>query len=59
MDAPQPYLTKAQLQEYLQISKATVERLMKEGLPHYKLARRVLFKKAAVDAWLESKIVKR
>ena len=52
------YMSKTELMSYLRISKSTVERLMKEGLPHIKLERRVLFRKADVDAYLESKIVK-
>jgi len=52
------YMSKADLMSYLRISKSTVERLMREGLPHIKLERRVLFRKADVDAYLESKIVK-
>ena len=53
------YMTKAELQEYLRISKSSVEKLMKQGLPHVKLTRRVLFRKIDVDGWLESKIVKK
>ncbi|MDW7759444.1 MAG: helix-turn-helix domain-containing protein [Acidobacteriota bacterium] len=53
------YFTKREIAEYLKISLATLERLMKEGLPHIKLSRRVLFRKADVDAWLESKIISR
>ncbi|MDW7761653.1 MAG: helix-turn-helix domain-containing protein [Acidobacteriota bacterium] len=51
------YLTKKDLGDYLKISPATINRLMKQGLPHIKLERRVLFRKADVDKWLESKIV--
>ena len=53
------YLTKKDLSAYLKISPATVNRLMAQGLPHIKLDRRVLFRKADVDNWLESKIVSR
>ena len=52
------YMTKAELQEYLRISKSSVEKLMREGMPFVKLDRRVIFRKADVDKWLESKIVK-
>lgn len=52
------YLSKKDLMTYLKISKGTIERLMKQGLPHIKLERRVLFKKADIDAWLETKRVK-
>jgi len=52
------YFSKKDLEGYLGISKGTVERLMKQGLPYIKLERRVLFRKEDVDAWLESKRVK-
>ena len=50
------YLNKKDLQGYLKISSATVDRLMKEGLPHVKLRRRVLFRVDLVDGWLEAKM---
>ena len=53
------YMTKNDLIAYLKISRATVGRLMEHGLPFVKLDRRVLFRKADVDAFLESKIVKK
>lgn len=49
-------MRKGELQEYLRISKSSVEKLMKEGLPYVKLDRRVIFKKVDVDRWLESKV---
>jgi len=49
------YLSKKDLAAYLGISKGTVERLMKQGLPHIKLERRVLFKCEDVDAFLKTK----
>ena len=52
------YLTKKDLMAYLKISRTTVDRLMKEGLPHIKLDRRVLFRKEDVDAFLERFLVK-
>jgi excisionase family DNA binding protein len=54
-------MTKDDLMAYLRISLPTVNRLMAAGLPFVKLAKgkgRVLFRKADVDAYLESKIVK-
>jgi excisionase family DNA binding protein len=52
-------LTKTQVQEYLKISRGSLSRLMTSGeIPYFKLARRVLFRKADVDAWLETKRVK-
>lgn len=52
-------LTKTQVLEYLKISRGSLLRLMNaREIPYYKLARRVLFRKADIDAWLESKRVK-
>jgi excisionase family DNA binding protein len=51
------YLSKKDLATYLGISKGTIERLMKQGLPHIKLERRVLFKQSDIDHWLETKRV--
>ena len=49
-------MTKAELMDYLRISKRTLDKLMKTGnLPYIKLARRVLFKREDVDAFLETK----
>ena len=55
-------MTKADLMKYLSISKTTVDRLMKAGLPYVKLdpARRgsVRFKRQDIDKWLETKRIK-
>ena len=53
------YLTKQEVAQYMRVSLATLERLMRQGLPYVKLERRVLFRKADVDRWLGSKIVKK
>lgn len=53
------YMTKAECQEYLRISKSSLEKLVKEGLPRIKLDRKVLFRKADVDGWLEGKVQKK
>jgi len=50
------YMTKKECQEYLRISKSSLEKLVKEGLPRIKLDRKVLFRKVDVDKWLERKI---
>ena len=50
------YLSKKDLMGYLKVSKGTVENLMREGLPHVKLKRRVLFRLDLVDGWLEAKM---
>jgi len=44
---------------YLRISHGTIDKLMKTGnIPFVKLGRKILFKKAEIDAWLETKRVK-
>jgi excisionase family DNA binding protein len=53
-------LTRAQVMDYLQISHGTLHKLIKaEGLPHARIGKKVLFRKADVDRWLESKVVRR
>lgn len=54
---PGEYMTKAECQEYLRISKSSLEKLVKEGLPRIKLDRKVIFRKADVDRWLERKVI--
>lgn len=49
-------MTKAECQEYLRISKSSLEKLVKQGLPRIKLERKVLFRKDDVDRWLERKV---
>jgi len=48
-----PYLTKEEALEYLKVSRFVLEKLMRQGLPHIKLDRRVLFRREEVDAWLK------
>jgi excisionase family DNA binding protein len=56
---PEDLMDKAGLMEYLKISRATLQKLMAaRAFPYIKFGRRVLFRKADIDAWLESKIVK-
>ena len=53
------YLTKDQLVQYLKVSRPTIDRLMRQrAFPFVKLARRVLFRKADIDRFLESKTVR-
>lgn len=40
--------------EYLRISRSTLWRLRKRGLPCFKLGTRVLFNKEDVDEWIKS-----
>lgn len=52
-------LTKKDVQEYLQVSHGTLDKLMKEkALPYIKLERKVLFRKKDIDEFLESRLVK-
>jgi excisionase family DNA binding protein len=52
-------LTVPQVLDLLHISRATLHRHLKAGmLPHVKLGRRVLFRKADVENFIASKIVK-
>jgi excisionase family DNA binding protein len=52
-------LTRKDVMDYLRISHGTLDKLIKDqGLPCIKLDRKVLFRKADVDHWLESKRVK-
>ncbi|MDA2933953.1 helix-turn-helix domain-containing protein [Acidobacteria bacterium AH-259-D05] len=45
------YMTKRDLSRYLSVSLRTIENLMVE-IPHYKLGRRVLFRKNEIDQWM-------
>ena len=52
-------MTRAELMGYLRISRGTLDRFIKKrALPFIKLDQKVLFRKADVDKWLESKTVK-
>ncbi|MGA2533822.1 MAG: helix-turn-helix domain-containing protein [Candidatus Aminicenantales bacterium] len=51
-------LTKQEVQEYLNISHQTLQRLMRfYGLPYIKLGRRVLIDPQALQAWVEARTV--
>jgi len=53
------YMTRQDVMEYLQISRMTLHRLMKShAFPYIKLERKVLFRKADIDKFMESKLVK-
>lgn len=50
----QQYLTKAQAQTYTSLSERTLDYARERGeLTFYKHGKRVLFKKADLDAWME------
>lgn len=52
------YLTKKELYAYLKVSRTIVDKLIRQGLPHIRLERRVLFRKKDIDRWLESKTIR-
>jgi excisionase family DNA binding protein len=52
-------LSRQEVIEYLKISPMTLHRLLKSrAFPYIKLARRVLFRKADIDKFLESKLIR-
>ena len=52
-------LTRAEVMEYLRISRGTLDRLMKKReIPFIKLDQKVLFRKRDIDAFLEKRLVK-
>lgn len=53
------YITKEEFRHLIRVSRATLDLIMKrKEVPYIKLERKVLFKKADVEVWLESKRVK-
>ena len=53
------YLTKMELMARLKVSRTIIDKFMRQGLPYIKLERRVLFKREDVDAFLESKTIRK
>ena len=51
----QPWLTTAELARALHLDKATIYRLIKEGLPAYKVRSNYRFDLAEVKAWLRDR----
>lgn len=52
-------LSQADLLEYLQIGRTTLFKLLKNNeIPHIRLGRKILYRKADIDAWLETKRIK-
>jgi len=47
------WATKQEIAEAKRLSVRTIESLMREGLPHFKLRHRVCFCPVAVDHWFE------
>lgn len=53
-------LTKADVLKYLRISNRTLYLLMKRNeFPYIKLGKRVLFRQSEIDAYLESKTIRK
>ncbi len=53
-------MTKSEVMAYLRISLGTLNRLIKRhAFPFVKLERRVLFRRSEIDAYLESKTVRK
>jgi excisionase family DNA binding protein len=50
-------LTKKEAQEYLRISRTTLERKIMKEIPYIKLGKRVLFRKSDIEKYLETKKV--
>ena len=54
--APDDVLTRDEAAAYLKIGRSTLNKLMKSGgLRYIKLTRKVLFRKADIDRWLDAK----
>lgn len=57
--AQEPLLTRKDVMAYLRISPGTLDKLVKNhAFPCIKLERKVLFKKADVETWLETKKIR-
>jgi excisionase family DNA binding protein len=55
---PMPYWSMKEVMEYLQIrSRTTMFKLLKEGFPHARFGRKLIFRQSDVDAWVEAHIV--
>jgi len=45
--------------EYLSIkSRTTMFKLLKDGFPHAKIGRKLIFRQSDIDAWIEARSVK-
>jgi len=51
------YFTQKQIQEEWDISRSTVQRLMKEGLRHIKIRGKVLFTKVDVEEFIKNRTI--
>lgn len=54
-----PFWTIQDVMEYLQVrSRTTMFKLLKEGFPHARIGKKLIFRKADIDAWIEARVVK-
>jgi excisionase family DNA binding protein len=55
---PSPFWTMQDVMEYLQVrSRTTMFKLLKDGFPHARVGKKLIFRKADVDAWIEARVV--
>jgi len=53
-------MTKREVMDYLRISLATLDRLIKRhAFPYIKLEKKILFRRFDIDAYLESKTIRK
>jgi excisionase family DNA binding protein len=53
-----PFWTIQDVMEYLQVrSRTTMFKLLKDGFPHARVGKKLIFRKADVDAWIEARII--
>lgn len=56
---PSPFWTISEVMEYLGIkSRTTMFKLLKDGFPHAKIRRKLIFRQSDIDAWIEARSVK-
>ena len=55
MDTPEKLLTQEEVCEWLQISRATLHRLRREGLPGFPVGRQIRFEQGEVKRWLKER----
>jgi len=53
------YISIREAVNYLSLSDRTIRGLMKQGLPHFRLRGKVLFKRSEIDEWMEQFRVRR
>jgi excisionase family DNA binding protein len=50
-------LTIDDLRTYLSIGRTTVFKLIKQGFPHVRIGKKILFRQADIDAWIEARVI--